>query len=574
MTLIPRLIRRHTDQPGSWPPEMLPLLRRVYAARGCYSVDSAQPRLAHLACPNGLTNLATAVQLLASAIALKQHILVVGDFDCDGATACALAVRGLRLLGADRVTYAVPHRLVHGYGLSPALVEELAQYQPDLLLTVDHGIACHAGVAAAKGLQWTVIVTDHHLPGETLPIADAIVNPNLAGDRFASKSLAGVGVVFYLLLALRGHFRQQMAHSAAAQADLATLLDLVAVGTVADLVPLDGNNRALVAAGIRRLRHGLGCVGLRALIQHCGKNPANLTASDIGYALAPRLNAAGRLEDMAMGIDLLVTDEWDDALAIAERLDAINRQRKQMQHEMLDAAAKAVAGLGDQPDGDTPAVCLYDPQWHPGVIGLVAAKMAERFHRPVVALAPSEPGSRLLRGSARSIAPLHLRDVLAQLHAREPGCMTTFGGHAKAAGLSLRLEQLARFQQAFASVVAKTLQSVALEPVIESDGELQQDEFDFRHAQALRFAGPWGQGFPEPVFDGVFEVVRWRVINATHLSLCLRPSHAPLTLNAIYFQGWQGEPPPPRILCAFRLACDDYKAHNAVQLIVAHIWPA
>ena len=572
--IIPRLVRRHTELAGTWPPEMLPLLRRVYAARGCRDIRSAQPRLAHLAGPSGLSNLSTAVQLLANAIALRQSILVVGDFDCDGATACALAVRGLRLLGAQQVAYAVPHRRVHGYGLSPALVDELSQYQPDLLLTVDHGIACHAGVASAKALGWTVVVTDHHLPGQSLPLADAIVNPNLEGDQFPSKSLAGVGVVFYVLLALRAHFRQQSPQSAAGQADLATLLDLVAVGTVADLVPLDDNNRILVSAGIRRIRQGLACVGLQALIQRCGKNAAHLSTSDIGYALAPRLNAAGRLEDMALGIALLVVDDGDHARQIAEQLEVINTQRKQMQHAMLGAATDALAKLTDATDKKTAGVCLYDPNWHPGVVGLVAAKMSERLYRPVVAMAPSEPGSDLLRGSARSIADLHVRDLLAQLQVNEPGCMETFGGHAKAAGLSLRLQQLPRFQSAFSHAVAKTLASAPSVPVIESDGELMQGEFNFDHAQALRFSGPWGQGFPEPVFDGVFEVVRWRAINATHLSLSLRhPQHGQM-LNAIHFHGWLGQPPPGQILCAFRLACDDYRGQRAFILIVEHLWPA
>lgn len=570
----PRLVRRQIDLVGTWPPEMLPLLRRVYAARGCRDVRSAQPRLADLASPSGLSNLTIAVQLLANAIALQQSILVVGDFDCDGATACALAVRGLRLLGAQQVAYAVPHRRVHGYGLSPALVDELSQYQPDLLLTVDHGIACHAGVASAKASGWTVIVTDHHLPGPSLPRADAIVNPNLEGDQFPSKSLAGVGVVFYLLLTLRAHFRQQSSHCAAGQADLVTLLDLVAVGTVADLVPLDDNNRILVAAGIRRIRQGQACVGLQALIERCGKNAAHLSASDIGFALAPRLNAAGRLDDMALGIDLLVVDEVDHARQIAEQLEAINAQRKQMQHTMLCAATAALAKLADPTDQKTAGVCFYDPDWHPGVVGLVAAKMSERLYRPVVAIAPSEPGSDLLRGSARSIANLHVRDLLAQLQANEPGCMETFGGHAKAAGLSLRLQQLPRFKSAFAQAAAKTLASVALDPVIESDGELMQGEFSVQHAQALRFSGPWGQGFPEPLFDGLFEVVRWRAINATHLSLSLRhPQHGQM-LNAIQFHGWLGQPPPAHIHCAFRLACDDYRGQGAFILIVEHLWPA
>lgn len=571
MKPVARLRRRECAQPwnepGQWPEMLEPLLRRLYAARGATTIELAQPRLAHLLAPDRMGGLDAAVALLAQAIAQDRHIVVVGDFDCDGATACAVGVRGLRMLGARRVSHAVPNRIVHGYGLSPALVEELAALGPELLVTVDHGIACHAGIAAAKSRGWDVLVTDHHLPGDTLPPADAIVDPNLRGDEFPSKALAGVGVMFYVLLALRRRLREQGALGER-EPDLQVLLDLVAVGTVADLVPLDANNRALVGAGLRRLRAGQGCAGLRALIEVSQRDAGRLTASDIGYAIGPRLNAAGRLEDMSLGIECLLTDDLARARDIAATLNEINSERRAVQQQMTDDAERALARVTPL-DGVVPsAVCLFDAEWHPGVVGLVASKMKERLHRPVIAFAPSEPGSDALRGSARSIPGFHIRDALADVAARHPQLIERFGGHAMAAGLSLRIDSFPAFADAFRDYAYSALTPELLQADVLSDGELHPEEFCRASAEALRDGGPWGQGFPEPQFDGEFDVLGWRVIGERHLKLEL--GCAGLRLNAIEFGGWTGNPPTARVRIAYRLEPDDYRGGEAVQLVVVH----
>nr|WP_154123890.1 single-stranded-DNA-specific exonuclease RecJ [Xylella fastidiosa] len=581
---VPKIIRRLSLPLVVWPDNVPPLLRRVYTARGCADPVTAQPCLAQLLSPAMLSNMQAATVLLTEVIKANGRILVVGDFDCDGATACAVAVRGLRLLGARNVMHAVPNRMVHGYGLSSALVEELAPLQPALLVTVDHGIACHAGIAAAKARGWKVLVTDHHLPGEILPPADVIVNPNLPGDLFPSKTLAGVGVIFYVLLALRARLypaaraacegQETRIHSSISQKnrpDLTSLLDLVAVGTVADLVPLDTNNRALVAAGLRRLRRGQGCLGLRALIEVSGRDESQLTATDIGFALSPRLNAAGRLEDMALGIELLLTEDWTRARAIAAMLEEINVVRRVVQQGMSDDAEQAVAQAMAQSGGVLPmAVCLFDPDWHPGVIGLVASKMKDKMHRPVVALAPAEPGGTVLRGSARSIPGLHIRDVLVALDSGYPGMIQKFGGHAMAAGLTLDAEVLPVFERVFRAQVEMMVDKNVLQAELYSDGELAADELDALHARALRLGGPWGQGFPEPLFDGEFEVLQWRVLKERHLKMEVRYSGRHDALNAIYFNGWQGDPPARRLRLAYRLVCDDYRGGDAIQLIVEY----
>ena len=566
MSMQRKIRRRELAQvEGDWSP-MPPLLQRIHAARGATSPGQAQPRLAQLLPPDALDGLEAATTLLSDAIAQDRHIVVVGDFDCDGATACAVGVRGLRMLGARRVSHAVPNRITHGYGLSPGLVEDLVALNPDLLVTVDHGIACNAGIAAAKARGWQVLVTDHHLPGETLPPADAIVNPNQRGDAFPSKMLAGVGVMFYVLLALRRRLRNG---NASVGPDLSVLLDLVAVGTVADLVPLDANNRALVGAGLRRLRAGQGCVGLRALIEVSGRDPRTLSAADIGFGLAPRINAAGRLEDMSLGIECLVTEDAGQAGEIARALNEINAERRTVQQQMTDEAEAALARVALEGDAMDAALCLFDPEWHPGVVGLVASKIKDRIHRPVIAFAPSEPGSNLLRGSARSIPGLHIRDALASVDALVPGLLGKFGGHAMAAGLSLSLPDLPRFEQALRAQVESMLDPTLLQAEILSDGPLQAQEFDRTSAELLRDGGPWGQGYPEPLFDGEFEVLHWRVVGERHLKLEL--GHAGKRLNAIEFGGWTGEPPPARIRIAYRLEADDYRGGDSIQLVVVHL---
>lgn len=568
-----RILRRNVPPHGPWPESVPPALQRIYAARGVTTPADGELKLARLLPPDALDHLPAAAALLAEAIANQRHIVVVGDFDCDGATGTAVAVRGLRLLGATRVGYQVPHRVTHGYGLSPALVDHLEAFAPDVVLTVDSGIACHAGIAAAKARGWRVLVTDHHLPGETLPDADVIVNPNLGGDAFPSKSLAGVGVVFYLLLALRRHLREAGAF-AQGDPDLSSLLDLVAVGTVADLVALDYNNRLLVSAGLRRIRQGQCQPGLRALAELAGKDLAQLTASDIGFGIAPRLNAAGRLEDMALGIECLLCDDAARARELASVLDRINGERKGIQQQMVDAAEALVAAVPLDGDALPPVLCLRDEAWHPGVVGLVASRLKDRWYRPVFAFAPSEPGSDLLKGSARSIPGLHIRDALAAVDAMNPGLVERFGGHAMAAGLSLPVANFERFRAALEAQVATMLTPEQLRSELLSDGDLSAAELGRPLAEQLRLAGPWGQGFPEPLFDGVFTVLQWKQLAERHLKLSLVPERGGAPLSAIHFGGWTGAPPPARIHVAYQLELDDWGGRRSVQLLVRHWLPA
>jgi single-stranded-DNA-specific exonuclease len=557
---------------GDWPPHVPPLLQRLYAARGIASAEQADLKLAKLLAPQQLGGIDAAVDLLHAALRRDAHIVVVGDFDCDGATGTAVAVRGLRMLGARHVSYRVPHRIAHGYGLSPALIEEeLAPIAPDLVITVDSGIACLPGVAAAKARGWQVLVTDHHLPGEELPAADAIVNPNLRGDGFPSKALAGVGVVFYLLLALRARLRER--GEPGAEADLSGLLDLVAVGTVADLVPLDDNNRLLVAAGLKRLREGRGQPGVLALAEVAQRRLPVLTATDIGFGIGPRINAAGRLEDMTLGIECLLTDDAERAMQLAKQLDAINAERRELQQQMVDDAESAASAL-PLPEGGHDAYCLRDDSWHPGVVGLVASKLKEKLHRPVIAFAPADAGSTTLRGSARSIPGVHVRDALADVDALHPGLILRYGGHAMAAGLSLDAANFDAFRHAFEAAVARRLTDELREAELWSDGELAPQELNRPTAEALRLAGPWGQGFPEPLFDGEFEVRSWKVLAERHLKFELGMPGRLGPVNAIHFGGAALGAPPARVRMAFGLDLDDFRGRRDVQLLVRHWWAA
>lgn len=554
---------------------MHPVLQRVYAGRGVLRPEDAQARLAQLMHPETLGGLEAATSLLADALRARQRILVVGDFDADGATGTAVALRGLRLFGAESVEFRVPHRLRHGYGLSPELVADIIRGDlrgeaPDLLLTVDSGIACLRGVDAANAAGIRVIVTDHHLPGPSLPAAAAIVNPNLHGDAFPSKALAGVGVVFYLLLALRRRLRDEgwFAARGAPEPDLSPLLDLVALGTVADMVPLDANNRVLVQAGLRRMRAGQLQPGLRALANVSGRRLDRMSAADLGFALAPRVNAAGRLEDMSLGIACLLSDSDADAARLASQLDAINAERKELQQQMLDQAEVLVGRWLAKHDGGLPnGLSVFDPDWHPGVVGLVASRLKDRLHRPVIAFAPGGDDG-LLRGSARSVAGFNIRDALADLAALEPGLIGRFGGHAMAAGLTLRPDHYERFATAFAALAQERIDATALQAELWSDGALARIEFERELAEQLRLAGPWGQGFPEPVFDDEFTLESWRVVGETHLKLRLRHREGGEPLDAIEFGGWRGEPPSPRLHLAYQLDLDDWRDRRGVQLLV------
>ena len=589
----PRILRRLVPEIGDWPEHVPGVLRRVYAARGVLSHTESELRLADLLPPDALGGIEDACALLADAIRNDHRIVIVGDFDCDGATGTAVGVRGLRLLGARYVAYQVPHRMLHGYGLSPALVEAMLPLQPELVVTVDNGIACHAGVAAARALGWQVLITDHHLPGARLPDAHAIVNPNCIDDDFPSKALAGVGVLFYLLLATRRMLREQGwfervekcaqdralfdpgVHDARmnTEPDLSSLLDLVAVGTVADLVPLDTNNRRMVAAGLQRLRRGQCQPGLRALAEVAGRRLDQLSTSDIGFAIAPRLNAAGRLEDMALGIECLLADDASRAFELAQILDGINAERRGLQQVMVEDADELLRRAADR---DANAICVFDESWHPGVIGLVASKLKDRLHRPVIAFAPAgsnhdDHDSDDLRGSARSISGFHIRDALVAVDASHPGLITRFGGHAMAAGLSLPRMHLDDFIAAFVAHAGVTLDPALLQQDVLSDGPLLASEISRDTAQTLRMAGPWGQGFAEPVFDGEFDVLDWRQVGQKHLKLKLRAPGADAILNAIQFCGWSDSPAPPRVHIAYQLDLDDYRDRNGVQLLVRHL---
>jgi len=559
-----------------WPGEVHPVLRRVYALRGVRGPREVDHRLSALARPDLLGGIDAACDLLDDAIERDRRITVVGDFDCDGATGTAVAVRGLRMLGARNVGFRVPNRVLHGYGLSPALVDAL-EPRPDLILTVDNGIASHAGVTCARARGIDVLVTDHHLPAATLPAANAIVNPNLEGDAFPSKALAGVGVVFYLLLALRA--RRHPGDGASAQGrerpDFSSLLDLVALGTVADLVPLDYNNRVLVEAGLRRIRAGRACAGVLALIEASGRAACGTTASDLGYLLGPRINAAGRLDDMALGIECLLADDPAAARGMAARLSAINAERRDLQDAMVEQGEAAVARWLSHCGGDTLpcGVTLYEDDWHAGVVGLVASKLKERLHRPVVACAPAGDGSDELRGSARSIRGVHVRDVLAEVDARCPGLIRRFGGHAMAAGLSLARDDLARFAAEFDAVVRERAVPELFEPVVFSDGELQAADLCLELARALRAAGPWGQGFPEPLFDNRFELVSWRIVGGRHWRLDLRLDGAADVAEAILFNADAGLSPPPRFRAAYQLDVNEWNGRERLQLILRHLLP-
>ena len=557
-------------EPAGWGDSLHPLLQRIYAARGVFSPDQAEHRLNRLLSPQQLGGIERAVALLAEAIRDDASIIIAGDYDCDGATGTAVAIRGLRLLGAKRVDYVVPNRFVHGYGLTPELVASLPPHA-QLVVTVDNGVASVAGVAAAKARGMKVIVTDHHLPGEQLPMADAIVNPNLHDDGFPSKALAGVGVMFYVLLALRAHMREHGGFAPNAEPDLSSLLDLVALGTVADLVPLDFNNRILVEAGMKRLRSRRGCAGITALIEASQRAVSTACTSDLGYAVGPRLNAAGRLEDMRLGVECLLTDDPAQARRYAELLSSINQERRDLQAAMV-AEAEVMVASAAHVDAQTLGVTLFEPSWHAGVVGLVASKLKERLHRPVIAFAPAgEDDPDHLRGSARSISGFHIRDALAAVDARHPGLIERFGGHAMAAGLSLRTTDYPRFAEAFDAVAREWLNEEQLQAVLYTDGEMPAGMFTLDMARLLRFAGPWGQAFPEPVFENRFECFSWKPMGERHLRLSLRDPRDDGLYEAVMFNAYDGKPPPALLRAAYELTINDWQGRESPRLLLRHI---
>jgi single-stranded-DNA-specific exonuclease len=492
----------------------------------------------------------------------------VGDYDADGATGSALAVRGLRQLGAARVSYLVPSRFAFGYGLSPEVVDAAASSTPDLLLTVDNGIASIAGVRRARELGIPVIVTDHHLPGSELPDAAAIVNPNLPGDPFPSKHLAGVGVIFYVLAAVRARLRADgWFGQGRPEPNLAELLDLVALGTVADVVTLDDNNRILVEQGLRRMRAGRASPGVRALLEVAGRRPEQVTARDLGFAAGPRLNAAGRLTDMSLGVECLLTDDLARAASIARELDALNTQRREIEDAMREQA-EAMLDEALAAHDHAPALCLYDDRWHQGVTGILAARIRERYHRPVIAFAPADDG--LLRGSARSIDGLHVRDLIDAVVKRHPDLVVRFGGHAMAAGLTLRPAMIDPFRDAFVAEVRRELGDLPPVRELVSDGELPPEAHDLATAELLRLAGPWGKGFPEPLFDGHFRVIDQRLVGERHLRLRLA-TEAGGAIDGIGFRLGELAGGGDRAHIAYRLDINEYRAQRVLQLIVEHL---
>jgi single-stranded-DNA-specific exonuclease len=544
-----------------------PLLARIYAARGIEDPAQLDTDIKHLQPYALLKNAERMAILLADAIADNKKILIVADYDADGATACAVAMRGLSSLGA-RVDFIVPNRFEYGYGLTPEIVRLAKQSEPDILLTVDNGIASVEGVAEATRLGMQVLVTDHHLPGDTLPDALCIVNPNQPGCTFPSKNLAGVGVMFYVLMALRAEMRKRGAFAGKTEPNLGNLLDLVALGTVADVVKLDDNNRILVQQGLQRIRAGRSCAGIQALLRVARRPAAQATAYEMGFIVGPRLNAAGRLEDMGLGIHCLLTDDATEAGEIAARLDALNHERRSIEADMQDSAL-ATLNAFDPEDGFS--LSLFNEDWHQGVIGILASRLKDKFHRPVIAFARAQTGE--LKGSGRSIAGLHLRDALDLVSKRQPHLIQKFGGHAMAAGLSIREEHLEDFRLAFETVSRELLDAESLIKTIVTDGTLDKSEFTLGMARDLQ-RQVWGQGFPEPLFEGDFRVQSQRIVGEKHLKLTLRLcseqalSSPTGSFEAIRF--FSAEPAPDTIHAVYSLSVNEYNGSESLQLIVRY----
>ena len=565
-----KIIERDIPPRAVWALEQAgvhPLLARLYAARGVRARDELDDALARLLPPQGLKGIDAAARLLADAIAADKRLVIVADYDCDGATACAVGVRGLKLLGARHVQYLVPDRVVDGYGLTAPIARRVADMGADMLITVDNGIASVDGVAQAKALGLSVVVTDHHLPGPELPAADAIVNPNQPGCTFESKSMAGVGVMFYVLLQLRAELRARGRFDAASQPRLEPLLPLVALGTVADVVRLDSNNRRLVAQGLKRIRAGHMPPGIQALFDAAGRKAPAATTFDFGFALGPRINAAGRLADMTLGIECLLTDDAARAAELARQLDAINRERREIEGGMREQAMQLAEGLFDEGEEPPPAISVFDPDFHEGVVGIVASRLKDRLHRPTfVFAASSAPGKEHeLKGSGRSIAGFHLRDALDLVAKRHPGVILKFGGHAMAAGCTVAEEALEVFEQALAQVAQEWLDAATLTRRIETDGPLapeycRADIVDTLHREV------WGQGFAPPTFSEEVQVLSQRLVGEAKNHLSLKLMHQGSPIDAIWFG--HTEPLPARVLLAFRLDVNEWKGERRVQFLV------
>ncbi len=571
-----QLRRREADETAELPADLPPLLRRLYASRGVRSARELERSVKGMLPWQQLSGIDNAVEILYNAFREGTRIIVVGDFDADGATSTALSVLGMRALGCDNISYLVPNRFEDGYGLSPEVVDQAKARGAQLIVTVDNGISSHAGVAHAKTLGIPVIVTDHHLPGDTLPDAEAIINPNLRDCEFPSKSLAGVGVAFYLMLALRTFLRDKgwFDERNIAPPNLAELLDLVALGTVADVVPLDANNRILTWQGLSRIRAGKCRPGIKALLEISNRDPQQLAASDLGFALGPRLNAAGRLDDMSVGVALLLCDNLGEARVLASELDALNQTRKEieqgMQAEALILCEKLERSSETLPGG----LAMYHPEWHQGVVGILASRIKERFHRPVIAFAPAGDGT--LKGSGRSIQGLHMRDALERLDTLYPDLMIKFGGHAMAAGLSLEEHKFEQFQQRFGELVTEWLDPALLQGEVISDGPLSAAEMSMEVAQLLRDAGPWGQMFPEPLFDGRFRLLQLRLVGERHLKVMVEPVGGGPLLDGIAFNidttCWPDNG-VREVELAYKLDINEFRGNRSLQIIIDDIWP-
>lgn len=570
-----QLRRRVVDDAADLPADLSPLLRRLYASRGVGSAQDLERGVKGMLPWQQLAGIEQAAEMLYQAFRQGLRIVVVGDFDADGATSTALSVLALRSLGCDNVAFLVPNRFEDGYGLSPEVVDQAHALGAQMIMTVDNGISSHAGVDRAHALGIPVLVTDHHLPGDTLPDADALVNPNRRDCEFPSKSLAGVGVAFYLMLALRSHLRDKgwFEERGIAIPNLAELLDLVALGTVADVVPLDVNNRILTWQGLSRIRAGKCRPGIKALLEIANRDPHKLVASDLGFALGPRLNAAGRLDDMSVGVALLLCDNTGEARMLANELDALNQTRKEieqgMQAEALALCEKLERGSESLPGG----LAMYHPEWHQGVVGILASRLKERFHRPVIAFAPA--GNGTLKGSGRSIQGLHMRDALERLDSLYPGMMLKFGGHAMAAGLSLEEARFPEFQQRFGDLVTEWLDPSLLQGEIVSDGPLTATDMTLEVAQMLREAGPWGQMFPEPLFDGRFRLLQQRLVGERHLKVMLEPAGGGPLIDGIAFNVDTTRWPDNgvrEVEIAYKLDINEFRGNRSLQLIIDNIW--
>jgi len=569
-TIVTRPVAKKRAKLG----EMHPVLERIFLARGLTSTAELDRTLAKLPSPWLLSGMEALVGHLILAINQQQRICIVADFDADGATSCAVAIKGLQLLGAGEVTFVVPNRFEYGYGLTPEIVDLVQLQNPDVIITLDNGISSIDGVRVAKDLGIKVLITDHHLPGHELPVADAIVNPNLVDDKFPSGALAGVGVMIYVLMALRSRLREQgwFEQHQVQEPNLAQLLDYVALGTVADVVPLDQINRVLVHQGLLRIRTGRSHPGIKALIEVSGRKPEAIFAGDLGFALGPRLNAAGRMDDMSLGIQCLLTDEPALAKQMALQLDELNNDRREIEGQMKNEAMALLREMKSLDEHHLPAgVCLFDANWHQGVIGILASRIKDQLHRPVVAFAPA--GKDEIKGSARSIPGVHIRDVLSDIAAAHPKLLSKFGGHAMAAGMSLKMHDYPPFALAFDEMVGKRLAAVDLEQKIYSDGELTEQEMTIEFADLLQNAGTWGQEFPEPVFDGVFDVIQARIVGQRHLKLVLRKPHGEILIDAIAFyvdqpENWLGL---RHIKAAYKLDINEFRGNRSVQFIVQYL---